>query len=117
VPNGQGDLADLALLDAFCGRKEDAIREGRHCAEGDGKSTMEKNNALANLALIYARTGETDEAINLIEKSLTQPADLDGLSPFLMTQADLKWRWVWDPLRNDPRFKKILEGPEPKTIY
>jgi hypothetical protein len=24
---------------------------------------------------------------------------------------------VWDPLRNDPRFQKILAGPEPKTIY
>jgi hypothetical protein len=30
---------------------------------------------------------------------------------------DLRLRWEWDPLRSDPRFKKIVEGPEPKTIY
>ncbi len=117
VPRGHGDLGDLALLDAFCGRKEDAIREGRRWAEGDGKSTMEKNDAAANLALIYARTGETGEAIKLIEKLLTLPGSGDDPSVYTMTQADLKWRWVWDPLRSDPRFQKILEGPEPKTIY
>jgi hypothetical protein len=67
--------------------------------------------------LIYARTGEPDEAIKLIEKLLMLPADLGGLLIFNMTQADLKLRWVWDPLRKDPRFQKILAGPEPKTVY
>ncbi len=98
-------------------RKEDAIREGRRGLELADYSVQEKNDAAANLALIYARTGETDEAIKLIEKLLTLPANLDNPAVFTMTQADLKWRWVWDPLRSDPRFQKILEGPEPKTIY
>ncbi len=70
----------------------------------------------ANLALIYARTGETDEAIKLIEKLLTLPR-LPYPWFLSMTHTDLKWNWVWDPLRDDPRFQKILEGPEPKTIY
>jgi hypothetical protein len=30
--------------------------------------------------------------------------------------ADLRTRREWDPLRNDPRFQKILDGPELKTI-
>ncbi|MBA3385406.1 MAG: hypothetical protein H0T95_02075, partial [Chthoniobacterales bacterium] len=107
----------LGLIDAFRGRKEDAIREGRRWLEAENHSVLEKNDAAANLALIYARTGETDEAIKLIEKLLTLPANLDWPGIFIMTQADLKWRWVWDPLRSDPRFQKILEGPEPKTIY
>jgi len=34
-----------------------------------------------------------------------------------MTVANLRLGWLWDPLRQDPRFKKILAGPEPKTIY
>jgi serine/threonine protein kinase/TolB-like protein len=107
----------LGLIDAFRGRKEDAIREGRRAVELADYSMLEKNDALAALALIYARTGEPDEAIKLIEKLLTVPANLSELMVYSMTQTDLKWRWVWDPLRNDPRFKKILEGPEPKTIY
>jgi len=30
--------------------------------------------------------------------------------------SDLRIRWEWDPLRNDPRFQKILASPEPKTL-
>ncbi|HEY5035978.1 MAG TPA: hypothetical protein VII74_02465 [Chthoniobacterales bacterium] len=34
----------------------------------------------------------------------------DYSRPFTMS-------WEWDPLRKDPRFAKILAGPEPATIY
>ncbi|MEP7072484.1 MAG: hypothetical protein ABI839_08860, partial [Verrucomicrobiota bacterium] len=117
TPDDASRYVELGLIDAFRGRKEDAIREGRRGLELADYSVLEKNDASAALALIYARTGETDEAIKLIEKLLTLPANLDDATVFTMTQADLKWRWVWDPLRSDPRFQKILEGPEPKTIY
>jgi len=33
-----------------------------------------------------------------------------------ITLSDLRTRWEWDPLQNDPRFQKILAIPEPKTI-
>jgi hypothetical protein len=33
-----------------------------------------------------------------------------------ITLSDLRTRWEWDPLRNDPRFQKILAGSEAKTI-
>ncbi len=117
TPDEASRYGELGLIDAFRGRKEDAIREGRRGLELTDYSVLEENDAAANLALIYARTGETDEAIKLIEKLLTLPANLDGPAIFMMTQADLKWRWVWDPLRSDPRFQKILEEPEPKTVY
>ena len=32
-----------------------------------------------------------------------------------ITLADLRLRWEWDSLRSNPRFQKILAGPEPKT--
>ena len=58
----------------------------------------------------------TDEAISRIERLLTTPfgVDYDDES---ITLSDLRQRWEWDPLRNDPRFQKILAGPEPKTSY
>jgi hypothetical protein len=34
-----------------------------------------------------------------------------------ITLSDLRQRWELDPLRNDPRFQKILAAPEPKTVY
>jgi len=104
------------LIDAFRGRKEEAIRAGRRGLELAHYSMLEKNDAAAALALIYARTGEPDEAIRLIEKLLNGPANL-GHDIFSMTLTDLKWRWVWDPLRSHPRFQKLLAGPEPKTVY
>ena len=72
------------------------------------------------LALVYAHTGETDQAIALIERLLTTPGavlTINSPNHYGITLMDLRLRWEWDPLRKDPRFQKILAGPEPKTIY
>ena len=79
--------------------------------------SLERNDASAALALIYAWAGESDRAIELIEHLLTVPAVMFPETIYNMTVAELKWRWGWDPLRNDPRFQKIIAGPEPKTVY
>ncbi len=76
-----------------------------------------KNDALAALAMVYAQTGEPEKAIVLIEHLLTVPISLQRGAVYNMTLTDLRWRWVWDPLRSNPRFQRILAGPEPKTIY
>jgi tetratricopeptide (TPR) repeat protein len=101
------------LLYAYMGRKEEAIRESRRAVElcPESKDALAGAGYEATLAVVYARTGEPDQAIGLIERLLSTPA-AEGI-----TLAELRLRWVWDPLRNDPRFQKILAGPEPKTIY
>ena len=117
-PNDYYSYINLGLIDAFLGRKDEAIHEGRRAVEiAATASPLQKNDASAGLALIYAWTGQSDQAIELIEHLLTVPADLTEDAIYNMTQAELKWRWEWDPLRSDPRFQKILAGPEPKTIY
>ena len=98
---------DLALLHAFLGRKEDAIRESRAAIELE-RGPIEKNNATAILALVYAQTGEPEEAITLIERLLTVPFVFRHGAIYNMTLTDLKWHWAWDPLRSNPRFQKIL---------
>jgi serine/threonine-protein kinase len=110
--------AQLGLLYAFMGRKDDAIREGRRALELKPISVDVIDGAVVEcfLALIYARTGHSDEAISRTERLLTTPFAVDYCDESI-SRNDLRTRWEWDPLRQDPRFQKILSGPEPKTIY
>jgi hypothetical protein len=68
------------------------------------------------LATIYARAGEADSALPLLERLLGSPGPVDYTN-CTITQSDLRHRWQWDPLRNNPRFQKLLAEPEPKTVY
>jgi len=58
-----------------------------------------------------------ERIVALQEKLLTAPMELNNWRVTAITLADLKWRWVWDPIRNDARFQKNLANPEPKTVY
>jgi hypothetical protein len=67
---------------------------------------------------VHALIGEQDPAITLIERLLSTPGPVQGRDfPQNITLADLRLRWEWDALRTNPRFQKILAGPEPKTVY
>jgi tetratricopeptide (TPR) repeat protein len=110
--------AQLGLLYAFLGRKEDALREGKRAMELTPITHDIIEGAIVEdfYALICARLGLTDEAVTRIERLLTTPFAVDYADESI-TLSDLRQRWEWDPLRKDPRFQKILAGPEPKTIY
>jgi len=110
--------AQLGLLYAFLGRKEDALREGQRAMELKPITHDVIEGAIVEdfYALTCARLGETDEAIRRIERLLTTPFAVDYADESI-TLSDLRQRWEWDPLRKDPRFQKILAGPEPKTLY
>jgi tetratricopeptide (TPR) repeat protein len=116
-PQGALRHASLGMLYAFMGRKDDAIREGLRATElaPEAKDAATGPKAAAQLALIYARTGETDKAVALLEHLLSTPGCIHF--DVAITQADLRLRWHWDPLRKDPRFQKLATGPEPKTVY
>lgn len=109
--------AQLALLYAFMGRKADALREAQRAVDARPLSRDAVDGAivLGFRALILARTGETEKAISEIEHLLTVPFAVDYAADSI-SLSDLRTRWEWDPLRSNPRFQKILAGPEPKTI-
>ena len=104
-------LAPLGNLYALMGRKEEAINASRRAVElvPASKDAWGAADFSTMLATVYARTGELDQAIGMIGPLLSAPAGI--------TLVELRLRWEWDPLRNDPRFKKILASPEPKTTY
>jgi TolB-like protein/Tfp pilus assembly protein PilF len=101
--------ANLGWFYAFAGRKDEAIREGRRAVELKPESKDAFDGAIMNcyLALIYARVGQNDVAIPLIERLLKTPGGVDSVD-YGITVNDLKYRWEWDALRKDPRFEKLI---------
>jgi len=101
--------ATLGWLYAFMGRKDDAIREGRRAVElkPESKDAVDGTLMSAYLALIYARVGENDLAIPLIDRLLKTPGAVDS-ADYSITINDLKYRWEWDPIRSDPRFQALI---------
>jgi serine/threonine-protein kinase len=70
-----------------------------------------------NLALIQTIFGENSRAISTLARLLQTPYGglLYGEIP--VTPALLRLDPLWDPLRNDPDFQKLISEPEPKTAY
>ena len=101
--------AVLGWLYAFMGRKDNAMREGQRAVELKPESKDAVDGTLMNgyLALIYARVGENDLAIPLIERLLKIPGPVDSAN-YSITINDLKYRWEWDPIRSDPRFQRLI---------
>ena len=102
-PNDAGHHAQLGTIFAALGRKEDAILEGKRATEllPESKDAFDGPGMTIQLAQIYAWTGEFDQALQLIEHSLTTSAGI--------TAALLKLDPVWDPLRKDPRFQALID--------
>lgn len=113
-PDSAERHANLGLTRALMGRKEDAIREGRRAVELKPESIDAVDGVLMScyLALIYARCGEKDLALPLLERLLKTPGAVDSVD-YSITVNDLKFRWEWDPIRNDPRFQALISHSSP----
>ncbi len=111
APSSADRHANLGWFYAFAGRKDEAIREGRQAVELKPESKDAVDGAIMNcyLALIYARVGEKELAIPLIERLLKTPGAVDSVD-YSITVNDLKHRWEWDPIRSDPRFQKLVSS-------
>jgi serine/threonine protein kinase/tetratricopeptide (TPR) repeat protein len=110
-PHNGRELGLLGLIDAYLGRKEDALREGRRAVElvRAEKDVMQGIGLVPNLAMIAAWVGDKDLACEQLASIIRLPNALSygGLKLF-------PW---WDPLRGDPRFEKILqEVKQPVTL-
>ena len=112
APESAERHAGLGWLYALMGRKNDAIAEGQRAVElkPESKDAVDGSLMSGYLALIYARVGENDLAIPLIQRLLKTPGAVDS-ADYSITVNDLKYRWEWDPLRNDPRFQRLISAP------
>jgi serine/threonine protein kinase/Tfp pilus assembly protein PilF len=107
-PNAAGLLSYLGMIDAALGRKEEALREGRRAMEllAIAKSSMTESLVKTNFAISCAWTGERELALQQLEILAKLPG-----SP---SYGDLRLNPMWDPLRGDPRFEKIVASLAPK---
>jgi tetratricopeptide (TPR) repeat protein len=114
APSSAVRHANLGWFYAFAGRKEDAIREGRRAVELKPESKDAVDGAIMNcyLALIYARVGEKDLALPLVERLLKTSGAVDS-ADYSITINDLKYRWEWDPIRNDSHFQELIAHTRP----
>jgi TolB-like protein/class 3 adenylate cyclase/Flp pilus assembly protein TadD len=101
-------LATLGMIDAALGRKKDALREARRALQLPpvSKDAVDGVAMMESAAVIYAWVGKTDDAIN----QLAATAKLPGY----LSYGQLKHDPLWDPLRRDPRFDKIVASLAPK---
>jgi len=110
-PHNNRELGLLGLIDAYLGRKEEALREGRRAVElvRAEKDVMQEKSLVTNLAMIAACVGDKDLAFEELDSIIRLPSPLSygGLKLF-------PW---WDPLRGDPRFEKLLdEAKQPVVV-
>ncbi len=97
--------AALGLAYAFLERKEDAIREGYRAANlyPVSKDAFEGTRYIRTLAIIYTVVGEYEEAISQLEHLLSIPSGNE------ISVATLRLHPIWDPLRDHPRFQRLLK--------
>lgn len=107
-PDDAKTLVVLGLIDAYLGHKEEAVREGQRAVEllPVTKDALSGPDVLLRLAEIYVETSNADRALDVLER--VAPIN------FGPSYGELKLEPVWDPLRGNPRFEKIVQSLAPK---
>ena len=99
-------LCVLGLIDAALGRKDLALDEGRRAI---ALTPLERDvnngsHVLQYFAITAAWAGENELALQQLESGLRAPT-----ASLMLSYGALKLFPVWDPLRGDPRFEKLVE--------
>jgi TolB-like protein/Flp pilus assembly protein TadD len=101
-PLAAGNHAGLALLYAQMGWKGAALAEAARASELKPPEDMVENRWFHfNLARAYTWAGEPETALKQIEHVLKTPWNYKA--------NNFRLDPVWDPIRKDPRFQKLLE--------
>ncbi len=101
-PDDPKILGELSVAEAGLGQNEEALRHARHAAEllPPTVDAVVGPGCEMRLAQVLAMTGDRDGAFDKLGKLVKLP--------FGLNHGDLKLNPMWDDLRGDPRFDRIL---------
>ena len=104
LPEDSRFRSSLGIAYAGLDLKDDAIREGELATDllPVSKEAWRGTFRIEDLARIYVMVDEFDMAIEKLEFLLSVPSELS--IPLLLLDP------AWDPLRDHPRFKKLVEA-------
>jgi len=104
-------LCVLAMIDAALGHKNLALEEGRRAIALTPleKDVSNGSRVLQYFAITAALAGEKELALQQLETGLRAPD-----AALMLSYGALKLHPLWDPLRGDPRFEKIVASMAPK---
>ena len=96
------------MIDAALGNKEDAVAEGRRASQllPVAQDAITGADILMHLAITYVWCGDKDQALEQLSILSKIPSEVN--------YGILRLDPVWDPLRGDPRFEKIVDDLAPK---
>jgi TolB-like protein/Tfp pilus assembly protein PilF len=109
APNDPARHSYLAQVLAYLGDKEGAVAEGKRAVELRPESIDAFDGPMITeqLAEVYAIVGEPDKAIDLLDGLLSRPS--------AVTVPLLKIGFMWDGIRDNPRFQALLQKYGAKT--
>jgi len=114
-PENNNLIGDLALTNMGLGDKAAALALSER---GIAALPIEKDAAsgagpIETVARVAAQMGEPDRAIAALQQLLSIPG-AGALEKYMpLTPALLRLDPMFDPLRNDPRFQKLVASPAP----
>src|SRR2546429_308932 len=103
TPDNADTHVELAKVLAFLSERDSALAEAQRATEllPETKDAFGGPEVMAGVAEVYAILGESDRAIEILDRLLSRPSGVT-------TQA-LKINPIWDPLRRDPRFQGLID--------
>ncbi|PYK18863.1 MAG: hypothetical protein DME56_12265 [Verrucomicrobia bacterium] len=115
-PDNYSLIGDLALINMDLGDKAAALALSDRAIAAN---PIEQNAVtgpvpIEVLARVTARMGEPDRAISVLQKLLSIPYSGAFAFGVPLTPALLRLDPMFDPLRNDPRFQKLVASLAPK---
>jgi serine/threonine protein kinase/Flp pilus assembly protein TadD len=105
-------LFQLCRAYALMGERDSAVKAAERVImlfPRRAKNPMDEPMLEENLAFIQTIVGEKRRAISTLTQLLQTPYNSELYGPGVVTPALLKLDPIWDPLRGDLRFEKLLE--------